>query len=68
MSEKKIAEVKEMGMMLRGGKKVPCYRVVSPVTGKPLQTKDEKYIDGGGQHLKNLAQIKADEINEHYSK
>jgi hypothetical protein len=52
----------------RGGKSVPNYRVVDPTTKKPLQNRDEQFLDGGGMPLKGLAQRKADEINEHYGK
>lgn len=60
------AVVEEQGKMKRGGKDMPRYRVVDPQTHKPLQNREDNYLDGGGMPLKGLAQIKADEINDHY--
>jgi hypothetical protein len=48
-------------------KGVDTYRVVGQ-DGKPLRNKEEKYVDGGGYRNKNLAVMRAEEINEFYAK
>jgi hypothetical protein len=67
MSQKQaVASFRQMGKIKRGGKAVPAYRVVNAQTGEPLQNREEKFLDGGGYHLENMAKRKADDINEYY--
>jgi hypothetical protein len=52
------------------GRKQPTngesYRIVGP-DNKPLMTRDNKPVDGGGYPNKNLAVMRAGEINDYYA-
>jgi hypothetical protein len=54
-----------MGRKLKPGQE--AYRIIGP-DNKPLMTKEQKPIDGGGYTNKNLAVMRAGEINEYYAK
>lgn len=69
MTEKKplarAAPGQLVGRKLRPGRE--AYRIVGP-DDKPLLTKDHTPVDGGGYDNKNLAVMRAGEINEYYDK
>lgn len=69
MSEKPPLARAVPGKMI--GRQTPqgkeSFRIVGP-DDKPLMTRDQKPVDNGGIVGKNLANLRAEEINDYYDK